>query len=121
MSKKSIIKIALICILTFAGSAGLYSCNGSKDKSSNSEGLRNFKVTTILLDSAAGWGYRIYQDTIPVIEQKFIPGVQGRVGFKTEQEATKTGELVISKLGKGIWPPSVSEEELDSLGITLQH
>lgn len=121
MTKKSIIKIALICILAFAGAAGLYSCNGSKENGSNSEGLRNFKVTVIPLDSAAGWGYRIYQDTIPVIEQKFIPGVQGKAGFKTEQEATKTGQLVISKLEKGIWPPSVSEKELDSLGITFQH
>ncbi|MCF0054898.1 DUF4907 domain-containing protein [Dyadobacter sp. CY356] len=118
--QQSIIKIALICILTFAGSAGLYSCNGSKDKSSNSEGLRNFMVTAIPLDSA-GWGYRIYEDTIPVIEQKFIPGVPGNAGFKTEQEAIKTGGLVKSKLEKGIWPPSVSEEELDSLGINFKH
>lgn len=121
MIKKSNIKIALICILTFAGAAGLYSCNKGKEKSADSEGLRNFKVTAIPLDSAAGWGYRIYQDTIPVIEQKFIPGVQGNAGFKTEQEALKTGALVISKLEKGIWPPSVSEKELDSLGITFQH
>ena len=107
--------------MAFAGAAGLYSCNGSKDKSSNSEGLRNFKVTAIQLDSAAGWGYRINQDTVPVIEQKFIPGVQGKAGFKTKQEAVKTGDLVVSKLEKGIWPPSVSLEELDSLGITFQH
>jgi len=119
VTKKSIIKIALICILTFAGAAFLSSCNGGK-KSADSEGLRNFKVTAISLDSA-GWGYRIHQDTVPVIEQKFIPGLPGRAGFKTEKEALKTGALVVSKLEKGIWPPSVSEEELDSLGITFAH
>lgn len=119
MKKKSSIKIALICILAFAGSAGLYSCNGGKEKSSNSEGLRNFKVSAIPLNSA-GWGYRIFEDTIPVIEQKFIPGVPGNAGFKTEQEAIKTGNLVKSKLEMGIWPPSISEQELDSLGITFK-
>ncbi|TKT90465.1 DUF4907 domain-containing protein [Dyadobacter frigoris] len=119
MTKKSIIKIALICILAFAGAAYLFFHKGDKI-SSDSEGLRNFKVAAIPLDSAE-WGYRIYQDTIPVIEQKFIPGVQGNAGFKSEEEALKTAGLVKSKLEKGIWPPAVSAEELDSMGITFQH
>lgn len=105
--------------MTFAGSASLTSCNGNKGKGSNSEGLRNFKVSTIALDSL-GWGYRIYEDTVPVIEQKFIPGVQGTNGFKTEEQALKTGQLVVSKLERGIWPPAISEQELDSMGITYK-
>jgi hypothetical protein len=114
------ISFAHICLLTFACLFSFSSCKGKKEKP-DSEGLRNFKVTTMALDSAAGWGYRIYEDTTAVIEQKFIPGVPGKAGFKTEEQALKTGGLVVRKLQKGIWPPSISPEELDSLDITYQH
>ena len=116
IKKLTYIRTALICLGTFATATFFSSCNGNKK--SESEGLRSYKVSAIPLDSA--WGYRIYQDSVPVIEQKIIPGLPGNVGFNTEQEALKTGELVISKLKKGIFPPSVSKQELDSLGIVYK-
>ena len=44
--------------------------------------------------------------------------MQGNQGFKTSQEAQKVAELVIQKLEKGAFPPTVSEEELGTLGIS---
>jgi len=108
---------ALICTWAFAAAVFLSSCDGNK-KNASSEGLRAYKVSAIHLDST--WGYRISQDTVPVIEQKIIPGLPGNAGFSTEQEALKTGDLVVKKLNQGIFPPSVSRQELDSLGITYQ-
>ncbi|GGH56036.1 hypothetical protein GCM10007423_64210 [Dyadobacter endophyticus] len=82
------------------------------------QGLSSFKVETIR--GAHGWGYHIRQDTTLVIEQKVIPGVPGINGFATEQEAAKTGALVKQKLEHGIFPPTITTHELDSLGIKYQ-
>ncbi|MCF2447136.1 DUF4907 domain-containing protein [Dyadobacter sp. CY345] len=116
--KSNIFRSALICTWAFTAVAFLSSCDGNK-KNASSEGLRDYKVSAIQLDST--WGYRIFQDTVPVIEQKIIPGLPGNTGFNSKQEALKTGELVVKKLNKGIFPPSVSREELDSLGIQYNH
>lgn len=105
---------AQICLWAFAAVVFFSSCQGKKENA-GSEGLRNYKVSAIKLDST--WGYRISQDTVPVIEQKIIPGLPGNAGFSTEQDAIKTGGLVVKKLNQGLFPPSVSREELDSLGI----
>jgi hypothetical protein len=80
-----------------------------------SGGRSRFKVETIRAEY--GWGYRVREDTLPVIEQKVIPGIPGNNGFATEQEAAKTGALVKQKLDRGIFPPTISTHELDSLGI----
>ncbi|WP_254412332.1 DUF4907 domain-containing protein [Dyadobacter diqingensis] len=75
-------------------------------------------MSAIPVDST--WGYRIYQDTVAIIEQRNIPGLPGNSGFKTEEQALSIGKLVVDKLGKGVFPPSVSIPELDSLKITYQ-
>jgi len=65
-----------------------------------------------------GWAYVISENGKQIINQETIPGVQGNQGFKTSQEAQKVAELVIQKLEKGAFPPTVSEEELGTLGIS---
>ena len=45
------------------------------------------------------------------------PGMPGNSGFKTDADARKVAEAVISKLKKGEMPPTVSEEELKQLNI----
>jgi len=121
VTKKSTFnRFALICAWTFTAAFFFSSCKGNKEKSGG-EGPRHFRVSPIKPDSATDWGYRILEDTIPVIEQRFIPGVQGTVGFETKDQALKTGALVVSKLNKGIWPPTITMQELDSLGIVYPH
>lgn len=66
------------------------------------------------------YGYDIYKDSAIVIHQPIIPGVAGNEGFSTEEAAQKVADLMIYKLDKGIMPPSVSIEQLDSLGV-LKH
>jgi hypothetical protein len=64
-----------------------------------------------------GWGYKIFVNERMVIDQAHIPAIQGIVAFFSKDEAEKTAELVISKIKAGIYPPTISKGELDSLGI----
>ena len=41
--------------------------------------------------------------------------------FKTSEEALKVAELVRSKLERGTFPPTISEEELQKLGISWRN
>ena len=63
------------------------------------------------------FGYEIVNDGRPLIRQANIPGMPGNSGFKTDADARKVAETVISKLKKGEMPPTVSEEELKHLNI----
>ena len=58
-------------------------------------------------DSSAGFGYDIYENGIPKIHQPMIPAVQGMHGFETEEQASKTAELVIYKIKHNISPPFI--------------
>jgi hypothetical protein len=82
----------------------------SKPKSSS-----NFTFFTHL--QPEGWGYSISEKGKRIIDQQTIPGVPGNQGFQTSDDAQKVAELVIEKLEKGVFPPTVSEEELQKLGI----
>lgn len=107
-------KILIIGILAFAAAIYFLFFKG-RGVNQGGEGLSRFKVETVRGEH--GWGYNIRQDTTLVIEQKVIPGVPGMNGFASEQDAAKTGGLVTHKLDRGIFPPTISIHELDSLGI----
>lgn len=66
-----------------------------------------------------GWGYRIHKQDTLFIEQATIPGVMGQKGFQNEAQAKAIGELMVKKLHEGIFPPSISTEELIQHGIVL--
>ncbi len=63
-------------------------------------------------------GYQVFKDGKLLIEQPGVPGVSGNTGFASAEEAEKVAGLVLHKLEAGVFPPTVSPSELDSLGIT---
>ncbi len=69
------------------------------------------KIVTI------GFGYDIYRNNTLYIHQPGIPALPGNKGFSTMANAQKTAKLVIRKIQNNILPPSVSMQELDSLGV----
>lgn len=76
------------------------------------------KLTYQTYSTGSGWGYRIFAgDTLLLIQQDVIPGMPGQHGFDTEARAAKTAGYIISKLRNGLFPPTVSQQELDSLGV----
>ncbi|MFT5779462.1 MAG: hypothetical protein ACI837_002421 [Crocinitomicaceae bacterium] len=63
------------------------------------------------------WGYHIFEGSKILIKQELIPAVQGKSGFDTKEKAEKTALFIINKLENNIFPPRVTPEELDSLGV----
>jgi len=63
------------------------------------------------------WGYDITIDGQLYVHQPTIPAIAGNTGFKTELDAQKVAKLVEDKIRKNDLPPSVTLEELKSLGI----
>ncbi|MBD3635914.1 MAG: DUF4907 domain-containing protein [Crocinitomicaceae bacterium] len=82
----------------------------------NTENSDHYTVTAIYTDSI-GWGYQILNNEQPFINQPHIPAISGVKGFASEDDAIKTGNFAIYKIENGVFPPTISEEELDSLGV----
>ena len=64
-----------------------------------------------------GYGYDIYIFDAIYVHQSNVPAINGNRGFKTKVQAQKAGEFVAYKIKNNIMPPSVSIQELDSLGV----
>ena len=76
-----------------------------------------FKVDSVEYNGSRGWGYDIMIDGKIFIHQPNIPAIMGNNGFSSEEKAITAGEFIISKIKNNIFPPSVTPEELDSLGV----
>ncbi|MFN0189155.1 MAG: DUF4907 domain-containing protein [Bacteroidia bacterium] len=68
-------------------------------------------------DGLEGYGFDIYQEGKMMIHQNSIPAIQGNKGFNTEEDAKAVGALMLYRISNGIMPPSISIEDLDSLGV----
>ncbi len=75
----------------------------------------NIKIKTF--QTGDTWGYDISIDGTLYIHQPTIPSLPGDKGFKTEADAKKVAELVITKIRQNIMPPGVTPEELKDLSI----
>jgi Domain of unknown function (DUF4907) len=63
-----------------------------------------------------GWGYNVLADQRIYIKQEFVPGIPGKQGFKSADDALMVGNLVIKKISSN-QPPVITTRDLDSLGI----
>ena len=77
-----------------------------------------YEVKTI--ENSIGWGYEVWKDGAMVINQKHIPAVQGVRAFSSKEQAQKAAEIIKGKLDQGIFPPTISLEELQSIGIATK-
>jgi len=76
------------------------------------------QYTYKVIGTASNYGYQIF-DVFGkmMINQPTIPAIQGNKGFLSEKDAQTAAEFVIKKMDKGIFPPTFSVAELDSLGL----
>jgi hypothetical protein len=79
--------------------------------------IQVFKNDTIKQDpKLTGFGYNILIYDAIYNHQPHIPAINGMRGFHTQEQAHKAAELVVYKIRNNIMPPSLSPQELDSLG-----
>ena len=114
-------KIFFLNVLFFA----LASCSQpGKDQELNSIDKEDVVTESnglqaVVLEYGSGeFGYQILENGKLLIDQQHIPAVQGLKRFKTREEAQRLGEHVKSMIQKGIMPPTVSINDLDSLYIS---
>lgn len=98
--------------------------NGSADRAKViAQNMGSLRIVIFYNDTAKidkpikGFGYDIYKDDSRYIHQPSIPAVPGNNGFSTEAKAKKAAEFVAYKIEQNIMPPSVTPQELDSLGV----
>ncbi|WP_264552268.1 DUF4907 domain-containing protein [Flavobacterium sp. N2038] len=71
--------------------------------------IRSFKTNT-------GWGYTITYKNKTIIKQSVVPAISDNKSFSSEDDALKTGNLVIEKLRKKT-SPTVTKNDLILLKI----
>lgn len=121
-------------VLSFSLILALYSCSDSNDVKSvlpkadepiANESIENqskvepeniFSVKTTF-SPEFGWGYQILNNDVLFINQPHIPSVQGNKGFDSKNNAIKTAEYIVFKLENDMFPPTITPQELDSLGV----
>ena len=64
----------------------------------------------------SGYGYQILKKQKIIINQPFIPAIEGEKTFKNKEDAQKTADLVMNKIEKKMFP-KISIHELDSMKI----
>ena len=103
----------------------LFSCSSNEevkdgaDKSQPQKHENDSKTASykIIFTEEIGWGYQIFQGATMVVNQIHIPAIQGMKGFKTKEKATIAADYILQKINQGIFPPTITSHELDSLGV----
>jgi hypothetical protein len=85
------------------------------EKSKNGWIIKSYKIDEL------GYGYDIIDQATDrvIIRQTIIPGVQGIYRFETDEDAQKTGRMAAALMNKGIFPPTITFRNMDSLKVSL--
>ena len=54
------------------------------------------------------------------IKQTHIPAIQGLRAFTSQEQAQKAVDIIKTKLDKGIFPPTISIDELQGIGVDIK-
>jgi hypothetical protein len=96
---------------------GLFACQPQQDAQVAGKTAAVPRVEVATFASGAGWGYEIQVEGRRFVYQPIIPVVGNNRPFGSEAKARRTGELVADKIRHRLLPPSLSRNELDSLGV----
>ena len=78
----------------------------------------NAEITIKIIPSINNtFGYDILIYGRPLVHQPNIQGLPGNEGFTTKGRAQKVAEFVMKKIRKNKMPPTVTIEDLNSMGV----
>lgn len=63
-----------------------------------------------------GFGYQIFSGEKLLVQQEFMPSVQGKVPFRSAKDALKVATLVMDKINAGT-QPIIKKEDLTQLNL----
>jgi hypothetical protein len=81
------------------------------------ENVRKSPYEVKTIQNSLGWGYEVWKDGALVINQTHIPAIQGLRAFVSQEQAQKAVDIIKTKLDKGVFPPTISIDELRSIGV----
>jgi hypothetical protein len=121
-NNKSAITIFLASLFIFALLPGTsISANGTANKQEvkqQKNPYANAQISIKIIPSVKKtFGYDILLHGRPLIHQPNIPGLPGNEGFTTKGRAQKVAEFVVKKIRKNEMPPTVTIENLNSMGV----
>jgi Domain of unknown function (DUF4907) len=73
-------------------------------------------LRAVPIQTPYGWGYNILEDNKIYIHQEFMPGIPGKHGFATKEDAVLVGNRVIEKISSNQMP-TMDSSDLRTLGI----
>lgn len=125
MKRQVLLSLIIVLVSYKVGAQNIKAAAGNTNKSTTSSraakpvlSIRIFSNDTLKNNGdIKGFGYDIYRNGTLFIHQPTVPALAGNKGFSSVAGAQKTGSLVMYKIRKGLLPPSVSKQEVDSLGV----
>lgn len=136
------LKISILPLIGFCATVLFFACNNHKEEanqnqqelssvsesattpstptfSSDNLEVKTYEVKDTTSGKSLGWGYDLYVDGHLTIHQPILPGVAGNISFSSQEEAKRTGTFALDKMKKSGGLPTISVQELDSLGVII--
>lgn len=120
MKTKLLITLVIIivaCVIFFTPAHTCTVFNADQNHTIRDFQIKSDSIKYKVFKTASGWGYDIYISNTLCIHQPNIPATSGNNGFSKKKFAVKTATLVIDKISRNIFPPTVTVGELDSLKV----
>ena len=94
-------------------------CGHGNTKTAPSAGNAGSAIPVIKIfgTDTTGYGYSIFIQNKEVIRQPHIPAINSLQYFSSKEDAERVAMLVRQKMMNHQFPPAVSVEEIDSLGV----
>lgn len=92
------------------------SCKNDTDLSLK-DCMEKQKISVLTSQSDKGWSFDILRNNKVYIHQTNIPAINELVLFSSENDAILVAELMVEKICRDVFPPSITIQELDSLKI----